>query len=328
MAGLNFTSLRRWRLGNSQAQDGRLLEQFFVTLDGSLKQLVRSGGAAARHDDIVAEVTKLLAEAPSWRTAYHVEQLMVPLYGGAALEVELQRRMTEMRKFDAVIAATYDALLADADEAARRACLGRLINDLQWRYEQRNLKRHYTQSVTIKTSLIFFGAFIVFFLPKNVLDPEVLRAMPRHVVLHMAISAGLVGAAFSMLIGLRQRLEASTLDELRNTQRLPFLLSRAVIGAGAGLILYYVHGVRADRRQDPARHHPGGRLHPRRRVCRRRRSERRAAHPVVLHLRLLGALRAQRAGAHRGAVRPAGRRVGRRQQARRLSRAAPPGPSA
>jgi hypothetical protein len=240
MAGLNFTSLRRWRLGNSQAQDGRLLEQFFVTLDGSLKQLVRSGGAAARHDDIVAEVTKLLAEAPSWRTAYHVEQLMVPLYGGAALEVELQRRMTEMRKFDAVIAATYDALLADADEAARRACLGRLINDLQWRYEQRNLKRHYTQSVTIKTSLIFFGAFIVFFLPKNVLDPELLRAMPRHVVLHMAISAGLVGAAFSMLIGLRRRLEASTLDELRNTQRLPFLLSRAVIGAGAGLILYYV----------------------------------------------------------------------------------------
>ncbi|MBP6777698.1 MAG: hypothetical protein KA151_10640 [Piscinibacter sp.] len=240
MAGLNFTSLRRWRFGNSQAQDGRLLEQFFVTLDGSLKQLVRSGGAAARHDDIVAEVTKLLAEAPSWRTAYHIEQLMVPLYGGAALEVELQRRMTEMRKFDTVIAATYDALLADADEAARRACLGRLVNDLQWRYEQRNLKRHYTQSVTIKTSLIFFGAFIVFFLPKNVLDPELLRAMPRHVVLHMAISAGLVGAAFSMLIGLRRRLEASTLDELRNTQRLPFLLSRAVIGAGAGLILYYV----------------------------------------------------------------------------------------
>ena len=240
MAGLNFTSLRRWRFGNAQAQDGRLLEQFFVTLDGSLKQLVRGGGAAARHDDIVAEVTKLLSEAPSWRTAYHIEQLMVPLYGGAALEVELQRRMTEMRKFDAVIAATYDALLADADEPARRACLGRLINDLQWRYEQRNLKRHYTQSVTIKTSLIFFGAFILFFLPKNVLDPEALRAMPRHVVIYMAISAGLVGAAFSMLIGLRARLEASTLDDLRNTQRLPFLLSRVVIGAGAGLILYYV----------------------------------------------------------------------------------------
>ena len=95
MAGLNFTSLRRWRFGNSQAQDGRLLEQFFVTLDGSLKQLVRSGGAAARHDDIVAEVTKLLAEAPSWRTAYHNEQLLVPLYGRGALEGELRGRRAE-----------------------------------------------------------------------------------------------------------------------------------------------------------------------------------------------------------------------------------------
>jgi len=240
MADLNFTSLRRWRFGNSQAQDGRLLEQFFVTLDGSLKQLVRAGGAAARHDDIVAEVTKLLGETPSWRTAYHIEQLMVPLYGGAALEVELQRRMTEMRKFETVIAAAYDALLADADEAARSACLGRLINDLQWRYEQRNLKRHYTQSVTIKTSLIFFGAFVLFFLPNNVLDAEQVKAMSRHYVIYMAVSSGFVGAAFSMLIGLRARLEASTLDELRNTQRLPFLLSRVVIGAGAGLILFYV----------------------------------------------------------------------------------------
>jgi hypothetical protein len=240
LSALNFTSLRRWRFGNSQAQDGRLLEQFFVTLDGSLKQLVRGSGATAHHEDIVAEVNRLLGETPSWRTAYHIEQLMVPLYGGAALEVELQRRMTEMRKFDAVIASTYDALLADADEAARSACLGRVINDLQWRYEQRNLKRHYTQSVTIKTSLIFLGAFALFFLPKNVLDPEEVRAMSRHFVIYMAITSGFVGAAFSMLIGLRQRLAASSLDELRNTQRLPFLLSRVVIGAGAGMILFFL----------------------------------------------------------------------------------------
>jgi hypothetical protein len=240
LSALNFTSLRRWRFGNSQAQDGRLLEQFFVTLDGSLKQLVRGSGATAHHEDIVAEVNRLLGETPSWRTAYHIEQLMVPLYGGAALEVELQRRMTEMRKFDAVIASTYDALLADADEAARSACLGRVINDLQWRYEQRNLKRHYMQSVTIKTSLIFLGAFVLFFLPNNVLEQAELRAWSRHFVIYTAITSGFVGAAFSMLIGLRERLAASSLDELRNTQRLPFLLSRVVIGAGAGMILFFL----------------------------------------------------------------------------------------
>jgi hypothetical protein len=240
MAGLNFSTLRRRRFGNPQAQDTKLLEQFFVTLDATLKQLVRAGGDAAGKDDTVAEITGLLAGVPSWRAAYHVEQLMVPLYAGASLEVELQRRMIEIRKFDAEVAGAYDKLLAGADEPARRACLGRLVNDLQWRYEQRNLKRYYTQSLTIKTSLIFVLAFVVFFLPKNVLDPEVVRHYARHMVIYMAISSGLIGASFSMLIGLRQRLDASSLDELRNTHRVPFLLSRAFIGAGAGLILYYV----------------------------------------------------------------------------------------
>ena len=237
---MDFTSLRKRTFGNPHAQDRRLLEQFFVTLDATLQQLVRNCGDVAGKDEIVAEVDALLAGEPSWRNAYHAEQLMVPLYAGASLEVEIRRRMIEMRKFDAAVAAAYDELLADADEAGRRACLGRLINDLQWRYEQRNLKRFYSQSVTIRTSLIFVAAFIVFFLPKNVLDVEVVRAYGRHVALYMSISSGLVGASFSMLIGLRQRLAASSLDELRNTNRLPFLLSRAFIGAGAGMILFYV----------------------------------------------------------------------------------------
>ena len=240
MAGMDFSSLRKRAFANPHAQDRRLLEQFFVTLDATLEQLVRTCGDVSGKDEIAAEVSALLAGEPSWRNAYHAEQLMVPLYAGASLEVEIRRRMIEMRKFDTAVAAAYDELLADADEAGRRACLGRLVNDLQWRYEQRNLKRFYGQSVTIRTSLIFVAAFIVFFLPKNVLDAALVSAYGRHVALYMAIASGLLGASFSMLIGLRQRLAASSLDELRNTNRLPFLLSRAFIGAGAGMILFYV----------------------------------------------------------------------------------------
>lgn len=243
MPGLDFTALRRSRFGvAADALDRRLLEQFFVTLDGTLKQLARREDAPPERQAVVAEIAKLLSGAPSWRTAYHAEQLMVPLYADAALEVELRRRLLEMRKFDAAIAATYEAMLAgaDVDDALRSACLGRLVNDLQWRYEQRNLKRLYGRSVAIKTSLIFLAAFVVFFLPRNLLAPETVVAYARHVVLYTAISAGFVGASFSMLIGLRQRLEAGTLDELRSTQRLAFLLARAFIGAGAALILYYL----------------------------------------------------------------------------------------
>jgi hypothetical protein len=241
MAGLDFSTLRRSRFGMTiDALDRRLLEQYFVTLDATLKQLVRREGATAEQQAVAAEVGKLLSSAPSWRTAYHVEQLMVPLYAGAALEVELQRRLIDLHKFDAAIAAGYEALLAQADEAQRGACLGRIVNDLQWRYEQRNLKRLYGRSVAIRTSGIFLAAFVVFFLPRNLLDAQTIAAYARHTVLYTAISAGFVGASFSMLIGLRQRLAASTLDELRNTQRLAFLLAHAFIGAGAALILYYL----------------------------------------------------------------------------------------
>ncbi|MBK6863840.1 MAG: hypothetical protein IPG91_09775 [Ideonella sp.] len=243
MAGLDFSTLRRSRFGVVvDALDRKLLEQFFVTLDATLKQLVPREGAPAGQQAIVAEAARLLSGAPSWRTAYHVEQLMVPLFAGPALEVELRRRLLELRRFDPAIAAGYEALLgeAGAGEALRSACLGRIVNDLQWRYEQRNLKRLYGRSVAIKTSLIFLAAFVVFFLPRNLLDAQTIAAYARHMVLYTAISAGFVGASFSMLIGLRQRLAASTLDELRNTQRLAFLLARAFIGAGAALILYYL----------------------------------------------------------------------------------------
>ena len=240
MPGLDFSSLRRWRFARADAQDRVLLEQFFVTLDGTLKQLVRARELPPGREDIVAEVTRLLSGTPSWRTAYHVEQLLVPLYAGAALEVELRRRLLDLAKFDTAIAATYAGLLEGAADDVRSACLGRIVNDLQWRYEQRDLKRRYGRSVAVKTSLIFLLAFVVFFLPRNVLDPQAIQDYARHVVLYTAISAGFVGASFSMLIGLRQRLAASTLDELRNTQRLPFLFARAFIGAGAALILYYL----------------------------------------------------------------------------------------
>lgn len=241
MAGLDFSSLRRSRFGVAvDPMDRRLLEQFFVTLDGTLKQLVRAREPSPGQESNVAEITRLLSGAPSWRAAYHIEQLMVPLYGGAALDVELRRRLIDLRRFDAAIAAAYEALLEGASPEGRSACLGRIVNDLQWRYEQRNLKRLYGRSVAIKTSLIFLAAFIVFFLPRNLVDAQTIAAHARHMVLYTAISAGFVGASFSMLIGLRQRLAASTLEELRSTQRLAFLLARAFIGAGAALILYYL----------------------------------------------------------------------------------------
>jgi len=52
-------------------------------------------------------------------------------------------------------------------------------------------------------------------------------------------SAGAFGAAFSMMIGLRKRLAGSTFDDLKLNRYWWMILTRVLIGIGAGFILYF-----------------------------------------------------------------------------------------
>jgi hypothetical protein len=85
-------------------------------------------------------------------------------------------------------------------------------------------------------SILIF-AFVVMF-AYNLLFGKYNMA-PDSYIMVLAAAAGFWGAAFSMLTGLKTRIEASALEDLKLARYIALLLARALVGVGAALILYF-----------------------------------------------------------------------------------------
>src|SRR5262245_13251804 len=230
-----------WRgEAKEMAQDEveELTNQFYVTLRASVARLDKED--EARSPKTMAEVEALLKpdRQRTWSEAYQLEQLLVDLYSPSALEVELKSRLLEADSaLRPKVAEAYVRQEAQLKEPAeRRALLGRLVNDLQWRYTVNEVKRRYTRGITRDTGIIFIGAIVVF------ATAFLLRQLFSFADGHLLLIAGLAGgwgAAFSMMATLRSRLDAAELDDLKRMRLRWLIWSRPLIGAGAACILYF-----------------------------------------------------------------------------------------
>lgn len=109
------------------------------------------------------------ARAAAWDDAFLCERLMVSLYDPARLEVELARRIIEAQAEGLAVAEFYRGRVGAAEPggaervALHRALLARLVGDLQWHYNQRELKRsyaHQAQKRVCWTFLVCLGVFL------------------------------------------------------------------------------------------------------------------------------------------------------------------------
>lgn len=226
------------------AEDERqLLEQFYTSLNAMYLKAKKGNINFEEFSEVTSKIEKLLQSEKSWRDAYQIEQLMPQIYDDETLEIELGRRLVDAKYVlseDTV--QFYTDAAQSAERAEKHALMDRLINDLQWRYELRQLERNYKRLIRIRTSSVFVLSVVVFFLALALAKFDLIL---QEVILYVtAITSGWFGAAFSMLIGLKDRLLQSSLDELRVNYRYDFLSSRVVIGIGAALILYFF--LRAD----------------------------------------------------------------------------------
>lgn len=121
----------------------------------------------------------LSANDPCWNDAYEIEQLLTFVMTDEQLEAELPRRMAEAQaqelQFAGKLAQQLDAVYAeeakddasDADRAkalaAKRYILQRLLNDLQWFYNQRMRRRDTAKRLSQRVSALFLSAFLFFF---------------------------------------------------------------------------------------------------------------------------------------------------------------------
>lgn len=223
-----------------------LSEQFLCTLRASYNRVPEPPLDSVRHR-IWLEVGALLdsgdRNGADWDANYQIEQFLVDLYDASVLRTELAVRQVEAqsvlkpRLYD-----WYEAQVARVgdDEVLQRALLGRLVNDLQWRYKMRETSRVYSQVITRKTAFLFVGTVLLFLFALGLAQSGMLIPGSWIDEVLLAVGAGAFGAGFSMMISLSDRLSASGLDNLKMLANRWVMGSRVLLGAGAALILMYI----------------------------------------------------------------------------------------
>lgn len=251
--------------GPSATEIRSITKQFFLTLRAAFLRVPEppAGEQPARRIwERASEIVKRGETAPSWDDNYQIEQYLADLHAAEALRAEIAVRSIEAaRVLRPELAAWYagererieksDDL--QAVEPHLRALLGRLVNDLQWRYKIRESVRGYKQQISRDAAIAFvvaLGAFglVLFFgldpdgseghSPEGGTDQRGLAG-----ALSLAAVTGAFGASFSMLINSSKRLANGSLDDLKLLASRWVLLSRVLVGCGAAVVLlFFLYG--------------------------------------------------------------------------------------
>lgn len=231
-----------------------LTNQFYVTLRAYFAKVKQS---PVRNQEAFDRVAQLLdtTTAQNWTNAYEIEQLLVHLFDDPTVATELGIRIIEARSvLRPELAALYDTQLRDLEKAPaagqpatpsvedrRRTLLGRLVNDLQWRYIVNEATRRFSKSITRSTAALFVIALLSFLTAIGFIywNGVKFSASGDLRLVGVAALAGAWGATFSMLVTLKSRLAESKFDDLKLMRVFAVLFSRALIGAGAACILFF-----------------------------------------------------------------------------------------
>lgn len=251
--------------GPSALEIRSITKQFYLTLRAAFLRVVEppAGEQPARRIwERAAELVKRGEARPSWDDNYQIEQYLADLHAAETLRAEIAVRSIEAaRVLRPELAAWYASereRIEQSDEKqavepALRALLGRLVNDLQWRYKIRESTRGYKQQISRDAAIAFvfaLGAFVlVLFFG---LDPDGSEGVTTEGgtnqrglagALLLAAVTGAFGASFSMLINSSKRLANGSLDDLKLLASRWVLLSRVLVGCGAAVVLlFFLYG--------------------------------------------------------------------------------------
>lgn len=168
-------------LGSSRRLDGRSGKQFMRALSADFQKLKQNDRLASNQtivDDIEATLALYADDLQVdwlsndvWIDAYRIERLMINLYEGDQVTIELSRRIANASDQKLGFADFYlsSAITAEPGSAlksehieANRTLLGYLIDDLQWHYNQLYLKREYANAAQRRVAWTFFLALTIF----------------------------------------------------------------------------------------------------------------------------------------------------------------------
>ncbi|WP_160172732.1 hypothetical protein [Methylomarinum vadi] len=240
-------------------------QQSYIRLSTSFQNIEKKGPTIP----YIEEQLEKLRNDPDWNTVKSIELLLIPLLGECDLDIELHYQLHKAstllnsQEYD-FFRQEFESIKQDGSVHERkRALLSKLTASLHKYYEDRQLRSLYANKARLKIGVFFSLAivFSVFLLAIGILHPDGIYqylarffsatpatadSVPTQYVdkihLHYAVTAlmaGCMGACFSMLISLKNRVETITLQELENQHSLHFILTRIITGVGAALVCYY-----------------------------------------------------------------------------------------
>lgn len=215
---------------NMVIREQYLLSQFTNTLKVQLERL---------DPDKQSTAHEIISRPHSWHNAYQIELMLVDLYTETGLTVIWEKYRSEMILLSESKQKHYQDMKPGNQEELQECCRA-LITDIQWQRERGRVKRHYSHRMQRNAVFVFIFSFLFFFLP-TILHFTIQFNFDslRLYYLFTAASSGLLGASFSQLISLATINKDSDLEELRGMANFFYIFARGLMGAGAGLIMFY-----------------------------------------------------------------------------------------
>jgi len=215
-----------------------LLNQFYQNLRAVIRRLADK--EAPSPEPLLRLENELDADL-SWATANRVELALVDHYDDISLVTEWRRRLAEVDILPTRLSVFYNEQNAETNIAVLRSLMSRLISDLQWVTESKRVVRFNESRMRRNIVAMFLCAFVLFFTPTI---SRVFFAIEfenlRFYYIFTAATAGILGATFSQLTSIHSRVQAATIEQVRAMSQLGYIAARAVVGAGAGLIMFYL----------------------------------------------------------------------------------------
>lgn len=228
------------RRGKSEAQ---LLDQRYVGLYTTFEKIKLKGERLKGFDKITSKIEELLNSEKDWDNANQIEQFLVPLYSDEDLEAETRLRLLDAkRKLKPEEWQFYESEFQNSNGRGKQSLLSNLNKDLHWAYNIEEIGKDYTTKTRIRTSLLFIASIFMFFMIAQVsFIRDLLDSTEgdKTDLIITAMASGWMGTSFSMLISLKNRIQISSISDLKVIHRFDYILSRALIGMISGLLLFY-----------------------------------------------------------------------------------------
>jgi hypothetical protein len=225
--------------------DRLILNQQYKLLETKFEKIKYERGFPDGSNKIIQRLEELFAGEETWTNLSQIELFLTSLYTDSEILIEIRIKLLEAKeKLTPETVQFYEEeVKGKLTSSDKKVLLNSLNEKIQLVDDIQDLEKTYVALTRIRTSVLFFVAIGMFFAIDQVsfiIEFFSLTKGTKGDAILTALSAGWLGTTFSMLMGLKNRLNSSSLTDLKVIHRIDYIFSRAIIGFTSGLLMYYI----------------------------------------------------------------------------------------